>query len=369
MDSNITQVYPVPASYPAGTYTIPDSTVTAVITSHVFACPYELHGTSTTTVVHEVKATAYVTATKGVEDVPVVKAPEAPGPEAPEAPKVPETPSSPPSQPPSGGPITNGNKWAMTYTPYTTDGGCKDASSVLSDLAVIKSKGFTTVRMYGTDCSGLSTVGAACAAHGLQLILGVFVKGDGIGAARPQIGEIIEWGSQGSNWGMVTFVVVGNECIHSGACDGPSLAGFIGEMKTALQGAGAGHIPVTTTETVATFVANAATLCPVIDIVGANIQSFFDGKVLAHEAGSFVASQLQQVADACPGKPTYNLESGWPSGGSDNGASVASPEAQGAAIADIVAKVGKNTVVFSFQDDAWKPAGIEQHFGCANQFA
>ena len=69
-----------------------------------------------------------------------------------------------------------------------------------------------------------------------------------------------------------------------------------------------------------------------------------------------------------PNKPSYNLESGWPSGGGNNGASIASPDAQKAAIADIVAKVGGKTVVFSYSNDDWKPAGVEQHFGCAQYF-
>jgi exo-beta-1,3-glucanase (GH17 family) len=255
----------------------------------------------------------------------------------------------------------------MTYTPYTTDGGCKDAAGVLTDITAIKAKGFTTIRIYGTDCGGLASVGDACKANGMKMILGVFIKADGIAAARPQIGEIVTWGNAG-HWDMVVMIVVGNEAIHSKACDASSLASFISEAKGAFTAAGQGSIPVTTTETVDVLGANKAALCPVIDVTAANIQSFFDGKVVAANAGDFVASQLEMVKNFCPGKPYYNLESGWPSGGGDNGASVASPDAQKAAMGDIVAKAGDKTVVFSFQDDAWKAPGIEQHFGCSKWF-
>ena len=77
---------------------------------------------------------------------------------------------------------------------------------------------------------------------------------------------------------------------------------------------------------------------------------------------------FDQVENFCPGKPYYNLESGWPSAGGDNGASQANPSAQAAAIADIVAKAGGKTVVFSYQNDAWKPAGVDQFFGCIDLF-
>jgi exo-beta-1,3-glucanase (GH17 family) len=280
---------------------------------------------------------------------------------------APAAASSSPAAAPSSGIATNGNQWAMTYTPYTTTGACKAASDVMTDVASIKAAGFTTLRMYGTDCSGLQNVGAAARAAGLKMIIGIFIEASGISGAESQVTDITTWGSAG-NWDLVIMIVVGNEAISSGYCDAPSLAGFISSSKAAFQAAGSGSIPVTTTEPVNIIVEYASTLCPVCDVAAANIQTFFDGGVVAANAGDFATSQLQQVETACPGKPAYNLESGWPSAGGDNGASLANPTAQQAAISDIVAKLGDKSVIFSFSDDAWKPAGVQQHFGCLQLF-
>jgi exo-beta-1,3-glucanase (GH17 family) len=127
-------------------------------------------------------------------------------------------------------------------------------------------------------------------------------------------------------------------------------------------------VPITTAEPVGSWGANTAALCPVVDVVGVNIETFFDGSVVAANAGSFVLQMFEQVVNFCPGKDYYNLECGWPSAGGDNGASVASPDAQAAAMADIAAKAGGKTVMFSFQNDAWKPAGNDQFFGCLDLF-
>jgi exo-beta-1,3-glucanase (GH17 family) len=255
----------------------------------------------------------------------------------------------------------------MTYTPYQSGGGCKSAGEVSSDIAQIKAKGFTTIRMYGTDCSGLQNIGAAIRANGMKMLVGVFISnGPGIGGAQSQVSDIATWGQAG-NWDLVSMIVVGNEAVASGACDAYSLAGFISSAKGQFQAAGSGCIPVTTTEPVNIMVQHADAFCPVIDVVGANIQTYFDGGVVASNAGSFAASQLGQIAVLCGGtKPHYNLESGWPSAGGSNGASIASPDAQGAAINSIIDTIGPLSIIFSFQNDGWKAAGIEQNFGCYN---
>ena len=237
----------------------------------------------------------------------------------------------------------------------------------MTDLAAIKDKGFTAIRMYGTDCNGLQNVGAGARAAGLKIIVGVFIEASGIAAAQPQVAEIASWGQSG-NWDLVIMIVVGNEAISSTYCDGPSLAAFISSARGSFQAAGSGSIPVTTSETVAAFVSNAGSLCGVIDVVAANIQTFFDGGVVAGDAGTFAQTLMGQIEAACPGKPSYNLESGWPSAGGDNNLSLANPTAQAAAIAAINGLLGDKTVMFSFTDDAWKPPGVEQHFGCAQLF-
>jgi exo-beta-1,3-glucanase (GH17 family) len=89
---------------------------------------------------------------------------------------------------------------------------------------------------------------------------------------------------------------------------------------------------------------------------------------MAVNAGTFATQLLNQIEAACPEKPSYNLESGWPSAGASNGVSLANIDSQATAIYSIVAAMGNKTVMFSFRDDSWEPKGVEQHFGCAKLF-
>jgi exo-beta-1,3-glucanase (GH17 family) len=282
---------------------------------------------------------------------------------------MPSIPYGAPSAPSSGDVKVNGKKWAMTYTPYTKAGLCKTADEVDADITIIASKGFTTVRLYATDCSGLINVGASARKHGLKIIMGVFIKAAGIDDARPQVSDIANWGKSG-NWDLISILVVGNEALFNNYCSASDLAGFISEAKSTWAAAGY-YGPVTTTEPLDKLQAVGSQLCSVIDVVAANIQPFFNGGVVAEQAGTFVKGQLDLTAAVCPGKTAYNLECGWPNGGYPNGASVPGPSQQAAAIADIIDKVGEHTVIFSFDNDDWKaggPFGVEKYFGCSTLF-
>ncbi|KXT13276.1 hypothetical protein AC579_2493 [Pseudocercospora musae] len=330
---------------------------------------------------------------------------ETPKPTTPAAPETPKSPVQPPApQPPAphppapqsygggssthaGGDVNhdgtddsaygvgtitpNGNQWAMTYTPYAENGGCKSADEVNQDIGSIKQKGFTTVRIYATDCSGLINVGNACKQHGMKLIAGIFIDASGLGKAHEQLNDIANWGKQG-NWNLVEMVVAGNEAVFQGAVSAPDLAGFIADVKSTLKSAGYGG-PVTTTEPLNIIQANAGTLCPAVDVVAANIHPFFNGGFGASEAGDFVVSQMADLEKACGGnKPAYNLETGWPSGGQPNGKAVPGVAEQKAAIDSIVAKAGSKSAIFSFSNDKWKAPGqygVEQNFGCSSLFS
>ncbi|KAL9093948.1 MAG: hypothetical protein Q9165_003871 [Trypethelium subeluteriae] len=294
---------------------------------------------------------------------------------------VPATSSS--SSSPSTAHHTNGNKWAITYTPYDASGNCKTAAAVAADIATIASKGFTTIRLYAPDCSGLQTVGAAAASHDLRLILGIYIDEHGVAGARPQIEELVAWssssssqanGAGGSAWERVEMVVVGNEAVFQGFVSAEELAAFIGEVRAALGKESVGYKgPIATTETLETLQANKEVLCPVQDVVAANLHPFFNADVDAAGAGDFVASQLRQLAAVCSGeKEYYNLETGWPSKGSgSNGAAVPGEDEQKTAVQSISEKAGDRSCLFSFENDSWKEPGefgVEQYWGCSNWF-
>lgn len=242
----------------------------------------------------------------------------------------------------------------MTYSPYNADGSCKDSSSVAADVKSIAAKGFSAIRLYSTDCDGLTNVGYVAKSCGLKLILGVFISSTEIPAAAGQIQEIIEWAA--GDWGCIEMIVVGNEAIFNQFASAKDLADFICSAREAFRKAGYSG-PVTTTEPLSVLRDNSYLLCHILDVAAANIHPFFNSGVDAKGAGEFVASELQLLESICPGLPAYNLETGWPSAGQPNGAAVPGIEEQRIAIESIRRIAGGNSAFFSFVDDLWKTTG------------
>lgn len=379
-ETSTVEVYPVPATITPGTYTRKATTVTVTETDYVFVCPFEeatstLQSTQLVTVTATKQTSAVATVTAVSSPASPVKESSSPAAQssAPESsapayssPSSAPAPSSSSTSPAIGG---NGNKWAISYTPYTSSGQCKTAEEVDVDIALIASKGFTTLRLYATDCSGLQNVGGSCQKHGLKIILGVFISSSGISGAQSQVTDIVNWGKSGG-WAIVELIVIGNESIFNGYCSASELAGFISSCKETFSGAGYSG-PCTTTEPLNILQASGGALCSVLDVVAGNVQPFFNSGVSAGSAGDFVAGQLELIAAVCPGKTAYNLECGWPSAGSANGAAQPGTQQQKDALTDIMNKAGGKTVFFSFADDTWKSSGtfgVEQHYGCIDLF-
>lgn len=331
-------VVPTPATVTPGTYTQSEQTVTVTETSFTYVCPAPTDS----------PAPAPATSTAS------------PAPET-EAPKETQTATPKPKPKPSGGSAGNsGQHFGITYTGYNNDSSCKSAGDVANDIAKIAQKGFKSVRVYSTDCNQLENIGSACKKHGLKMAVGVFIDGSGIAGAKKQVDDLIAWGQ----WELVEYVLIGNEALQGGKCSAADLAQFISSCKEALSAAGYNG-PVSTAETVNIWEQYGDVLCPVVDFLGVQAQPFFDGKVKASEAGEFVNSQIQLAQNACPGKEAVNTECGWPHGGAQSlGASIASVDQQVQAISSIVKNAKHTTFLFSYTDDLWKPAGIEQNFGC-----
>lgn len=339
-------VFPTPAVVTPGTYTQSEQTVTVTETSYTYVCPAP-------------ETPAPTPAEPTSAPAPVETETETPA--QTETPAETEKPAPKPKPKPSGGSASgNGQHFGITYTGYNNDSSCKSAGDVASDIAKIAEKGFKSVRVYSTDCDQLENIGSACKKHGLKMAVGVFIDDGGIAGAKKQVDDLIAWGQ----WDLVEYVLIGNEALHNGKCSAADLAQFIASCKKSLSAAGYTG-PVSTAETVNIWQQYGETLCPVVDFLGVQAQPFFDGKVKASEAGQFVNSQIQLAEDACPGKEAVNTESGWPHGGTQSfGASIASVDQQAAAISSIVKNAKHTTFLFSYSDDLWKPAGIEQNFGC-----
>lgn len=256
----------------------------------------------------------------------------------------------------------------MTYSPYTSSGGCKDAGTVASDLAVIAQKGFSSVRIYSTDCSALENVGTAARNNGLKIILGVWISNTGISGAQGQISDIISWGQ----FDLVELIVVGNEAVFNGYCTASELAGFVSSSASSFKSAGYTGL-VTLTEPLSVWQESgaASAFLGAVDVCGANLYAFFNADVTADKAGSFIQSEIDLMNGICGDKAVYVLESGWPHSGNCNGAACPSPENQATALKGIQNTVGAQVVFLSFEDEPWKAPGqfdVEQYWGCADVF-
>ncbi|KAA8648453.1 hypothetical protein EYZ11_008102 [Aspergillus tanneri] len=340
--SSTVVVYPTPATFTPGTYTQDEQTVTVTRTDISYVCPFTGSNEPTST------------------------------PVPPSSTEVPVTPTAAPSTSSSSKPKTpvptgaSGKQMGMTYSPYTNGGQCKSKSEVSSDVAVIKQKGFTHVRVYSTDCNSLEFIGEAARKNGLLMIIGVFISNTGISGAQEQVTAITKW----AQWELVSLIVVGNEAIQNGYCSASELAGFISAAKGKFQSAGYSGA-VTTTEPINVWEQNGSALCGAVDKIGANIHPFFNAEVSPKDAGKFAKSQVKILEGICNGKEVVNLETGWPNGGVANGLAVPGASEQSAAIRSLVEEVGSFSVFFSYSNDLWKDAGefdVERYWGCIDQF-
>ena len=140
------------------------------------------------------------------------------------------------------------------------------------------------------------------------------------------------------------------------------MVSFIGTCKGKLRAAGFGGV-ISTVETVGTYQQFPALCQSLESVVHANIHPYFNPGTSSANAGSFVVSQRGILANLC-GKSVIVSECGWPSNGGSDGAAIASFVDQQTAIASIKAATGGTGITwFSFSDDHWKPAGVEQCFG------
>jgi exo-beta-1,3-glucanase (GH17 family) len=260
----------------------------------------------------------------------------------------------------------SGDQWAMTYSLYTATSSCKDQGTVAAEIAIIASKGFTSVRVYSTDCSTLEFVGQACRDNGLKLILGIYISSTGVSGASQQVTDIITW----AQWDIVELIVVGNEAVFNGYSSASDLAWFISSVKSQAQAAGYTG-PVTTTEPLSTWLSVGTTFCSVVDVVGGNLYAFFNAQTTADQAGAFIQSEIAQLEGVCSGLEVYVMESGWPTAGECNGVACPGVSEQGVAITSIQSTTGAKVVFFTYENDLWKEPGqfgVEQYWGCADVF-
>lgn len=367
---------PVVTTYLPGTYTAPAVT-TEVTTETVIYCPFESSGAATTTAAPTTTAAAVPTSSSSdspnlwssiVAATSIFDTSAAPSATAVASSSSTASAASSTSTASLG---SSGNQWAMTYTPYDSDtGDCKSADTVSSDIKSIKDAGFSSVRVYSTDCDTLPNVGSACEENGLKMIVGIFISEVGCTNASPDVDDQISALKEWAQWDLVELLTVGNEALYDGYCTAQELVDLIDHVKSELSDYTG---PYTTTDIVSAWQEESisSVVCDAIDVVAANVHSYFSADVAPADAGQFVKGQIEIVEQACGGKKGYVLESGYPTQGATNGVNVPSEANQKIAIMSIQETIGDSVVFFSMFDDYWKDPGsceCERHWGVGSLF-
>lgn len=266
---------------------------------------------------------------------------------------------------------SGGSTWAMTYTPYDSDSGdCKTSDVVDADVASIAASGFGVLRVYSTDCDTLTNVGAAAAKYGVKMIVGIFISEVGCANGSPDVDDQISALKEWAQWDLVELMAVGNEALYDGYCTPQELVDLIAHVKSELSDYTG---PYTTTDIVSAWQEEEvqSVVCDAVDVVAANVHSYFSADTAPADAGDFVKSQIEIVEQACGGKTGYVLECGYPTSGATNGLNVPSEANQKIAITAIQAAIGDRVVFFSMFNDQWKDPGsceCEQYWGVGTLF-
>ncbi|KJX95194.1 cell wall glucanase like protein [Zymoseptoria brevis] len=275
---------------------------------------------------------------------PAYQPPKQNKPPAYQPPKPASTSAAPPPPKQDSPTVNNGtNGLGLTYTPYTSDGGCKSAEQVMADFE--KWDGYGLYRIYGVDCNQVCNVIAAVKAKKAKIMLGVF----NIANVETEVQTIIS--EVNGDWSMVDTVSVGNELVNQGTAVEAVLAA-LDTARSLLTAAGFTGA-IVTVDTFNAVIANPQ-LCEASDYAAINCHAYFDATGTADKAGDFVAMQAQRVKEACGGKRVVVTESGWPYQGDANGNAVASVANQAIALASIKSKFTTDITLFSSLSDHWK---------------
>ncbi|SMN22405.1 similar to Saccharomyces cerevisiae YGR279C SCW4 Cell wall protein with similarity to glucanases [Maudiozyma saulgeensis] len=246
----------------------------------------------------------------------------------------------------------------VTYSPYNSDGSCKSASQVSSDLAQLT--GYPTIRLYGVDCNQVANVLQAKSSS-QNVFLGIFDVSQIQSAVDTMKAAIDQYGS----WDEVVSVSVGNELVNGGEATPAQVGQYIDTGRAALKAAGYTG-PVVSVDTFIAVINN-PDLCQYSDYMAVNAHAFFDKNTVASDSGSWLLQQIQRVWTACDGaKDVVITESGWPSQGQTYGVAVPSKDNQKAAVSAITSSCGDSTYLFTAFNDLWKADGeygVEKWFG------
>ena len=206
---------------------------------------------------------------------------------------------------------------AITYSPYLASSGCRTAAQVKTDITFLlqKNPNITLLRLYGVDCNQISNVLAALPPNSnIQLFAGLFNLATLVADTSSLISQV------NNNWASIHTASVGNELVQFNQASVQQVVSAVGTARSQLQAAGYKG-PVVAVDTMVTVTAHPE-LCQASDYCAINCHAYFDGNVVAANAGPWVLGWAKNVSASNGGKKTVVTESGWPTCGGTNGAAV-----------------------------------------------
>lgn len=235
-------------------------------------------------------------------------------------------------------------KKGVTYSTKVASGECKTPAQIQTDVAFLVSQGHDLIRLYGTECGGPKNLQAAVKDTGVWMFLGIFDISQAAAGASDIATQL------GKDWSQVHTVAIGNEVVQNGGDPGAVVAA-IGTARSALRGLGYNG-PVVTVDT-AIKVEVHPELCQKSDYCAVNCHAFWDGNA-PDKAAKTIDFHVQALKEKTGMNKVIITESGWPTCGSSEGASTASPEAQSAAIASLKSVSSADVILFSAFNELWK---------------
>jgi exo-beta-1,3-glucanase (GH17 family) len=205
-----------------------------------------------------------------------------------------------------------------------------------------------------------------------EVFLGVFDLRNVVAETRELIRQVRESGG----WGHVVMVALGNEDLSKGMTAEEAVQ-QIQSGRDILRADGYTG-PVVHPETVDNILNNRAVMCSPAagDKLAINVFAFNNPNVVADEAGQEAARQTrlvsecsQQYSSRPAGDDVVLSEAGWPGlADGNNGAAVASPDAQIKAVSAMIGTVRAPLYLFTAFDHTWQrnfpgSHGAEQHYG------
>jgi exo-beta-1,3-glucanase (GH17 family)/cellulose synthase/poly-beta-1,6-N-acetylglucosamine synthase-like glycosyltransferase len=232
------------------------------------------------------------------------------------------------------------------YQPYrpgqSPTGAQPTAAEVDEDLALL-SRHMRAVRTY-SSLGVLAELPALAAAHGLEVVQGIWVDGD-----RERSRREIEAGVPAATSRSVKRILVGNEVLLRHDLSVPELVSYIREVRRRT------GKPVSTAEPWSVWMQNPA-LARQVDFIAIHVLPYWE-ETTTEDALSYAIDKIERVKARFPGKPVVVAEIGWPSDGRPRwnlrpGLAEEARFVRGAL--DYAARTNTETFVMEAFDGTWK---------------